>query len=53
MTSEDTKQRPTAAESLVKATVIVLDHVGIRAQMDRASMETEKRLGAHTITFFG
>ena len=53
MAREDTKQRPTAAESLVKATVIVLDHVGIRAQMDRASMETAERLGAHTITFLG
>ncbi|MGY8745906.1 MAG: hypothetical protein ACKVG2_05065 [Candidatus Poseidoniales archaeon] len=53
MASEGTKQRPTAAESLVKATVIVLDHVDIRAQMDRASMETAKRLGAHTITFLG
>ena len=53
MASESTKQRPTAAESLVKATVAVLDNVHVQAHMDRASMETAKRLGAHTITFLG
>ena len=53
MASEITKERPTAAESLVKATVAVLDYVLVQAHMDRASMETAKRLGAHTITFLG
>ena len=53
MASETTKKRPTAAESLVKATVTVLDHVVVQAHMDRASMETAKRLGAHTNTFLG
>ena len=45
MASESTKRRPTAAESLVKATVAVLDNVHVQAHMDRASMETAKRLG--------
>ncbi len=53
MASESIPQRPTAAESLVKATVTVLDNVEVRAHFDRASMETAKRLGAHTITFLG
>ena len=43
MASESTKQRPTAAESLVKATVAVLDNVLVQAHMDRASMETAER----------
>ncbi len=51
MASENTKLRPTAAESLVKATVIVLDHVEVRAHMIHASLETAKRLGAHTISY--
>jgi len=51
MASKSTKPRPTSAESLVKATVIVLDHVKIRAHMLHASMETAKQLGAHTITY--
>ena len=53
MASKREETRPTAAESLVKATVAVLDNVLVQAHMDRASMETAKRLGAHTITFLG
>lgn len=51
MASEITKERPTAAESLVKAFVTVLDKVEVRAHFDRASMETAKRLGAGSITY--
>ena len=53
MASKVEETRPTAAESLVKAFVTVLDNVEVRAHFDRASMETAKRLGAHTITFLG
>ena len=51
MAKETTKKRPTAAESLVKATVTVLDNVNVQAQFMRASMETAKRLGAHKLTY--
>ena len=51
MASEGKETRPTAAESLVKATVTVLDKVGVRAQFDRASIETTRRLGGSPITF--
>ena len=48
---ETTNKRPTAAESLVKATVTVLDNVNVQAQFMRASMEAAKRLGAHKLTY--
>ena len=51
MAKETTNKRPTAAESLVKATVTVLDNVNVQAQFMRASMETAKRLGAHKLTY--
>ena len=51
MAKETTDKRPSAAESLVKATVTVLDNVDVRAHFMRASMETAKRLGAHQITY--
>ena len=51
MAKETTDERPSAAESLVKATVTVLDNVNVQAQFMRASMETAKRLGAHKLTY--
>ena len=51
MASEITTERPTAAESLVKAFVTVLDNVEVQAQFDRASLETAKRLGVHSVTY--
>ncbi len=51
MAKETTTKRPTAAESLVKATVTVLDNVNVQAQFMRASMEAAKRLGAHKLTY--
>lgn len=51
MAKETINKRPTAAESLVKATVTVLDNVNVQAQFMRASMETAKRLGAHKLTY--
>lgn len=51
MAKEVTNKRPTAAESLVKATVTVLDNVNVQAQFMRASMEAAKRLGAHKLTY--
>ena len=51
MTSESTNKPKSAAESLVKAIVTVLDNVEIQAHLDRASMETAKRLGASKITY--
>ncbi len=51
MTSESTNKPKSAAESLVKAIVTVLDNVEIQAHFDRASMETAKRLGASKITY--
>tara|TARA_B100000405_G_C16702083_1_gene416548 strand:+ start:750 stop:953 length:204 start_codon:yes stop_codon:yes gene_type:complete len=51
MAKESVDERPSAAESLVKATVTVLDNVNVQAQFMRASMESAKRLGAHNITY--
>ena len=51
MASEITTERPTAAESLVKAFVTVLDNVNVQAHFDKASIETAARLGAHSITY--
>mgnify|MGYP003684026823 CR=1 FL=1 len=51
MASKSKETRPTAAESLVKATVTVLDKVEVQAQFDRASIETSRRLGGSTITY--
>ena len=51
MAKETTDKRPSAAESLVKATVTVLDNVNIQAQFMRASMESAKQLGAHKLTY--
>lgn len=51
MASEITTERPTSAESLVKAFVTVLDNVNVQAHFDKASIETAKRLGAHSITY--
>ena len=51
MAKESVDERPSAAESLVKATVTVLDNVNVQAQFMRASMGTAKRLGAHNITY--
>ncbi|MGB1549625.1 MAG: hypothetical protein ACPHA0_04670 [Candidatus Poseidoniaceae archaeon] len=51
MAKETTDKRPSAAESLVKATVTVLDNVNVQAQFMRASMEAAKRLGAHKLTY--
>lgn len=51
MASEVGNGRPSAAESLVKATVIVLDSVNVQAHFMRASIESAKRLGAHKITY--
>ena len=51
MASQSVDKSPSAAESLVKATVTVLDNVDVRAHFMRASMETAKRLGAHQITY--
>ena len=51
MAKESTDKRPSAAESLVKATVTVLDNVNVQAQFMRASMEAAKRLGAHKLTY--
>ena len=51
MASKGEERRPTAAESLVKAFVTVLDNLEVRAHFDRASMETAKRLGADSITY--
>ena len=51
MASEPVDETSSAAESLVKATVIVLDNVNVRAHFMRASMEAEKRLGAHKMTY--
>ena len=51
MASQSVDKSPSAAESLVKATVTVLDNVDVRAHFMRASMESAKRLGAHQITY--
>jgi hypothetical protein len=51
MAKESTDKRPSAAESLVKATVTVLDNVNVQAQFMIASMEAAKRLGAHKLTY--
>jgi len=51
MASESINKPTSAAESLVKATVTVLDNVDVRAHFLRASMETERRLGAHKMTY--
>ena len=51
MAKETTNKRPTAAESLVKATVTVLDNVNVQAQFMRAALEPAKRLGAHKLTY--
>jgi len=51
MAKETTDKRPSAAESLVKATVTVLDNVNVQAQFMRASMESAKQLGAHKLTY--
>ena len=51
MTSESANKPKSAAESLVKAIVTVLDNVEIQEHFDRASMETAKRLGASKITY--
>ncbi len=51
MASEGNHNTASAAESLVKATVTVLDHVDIRAHLMRATIEAEKRLGAHKMTY--
>ena len=53
MASETANKRPSAAENLVKATITVLDNLEIQAHMDRASFETAKALGAHSITLRG
>ncbi len=49
MAREITDQTKNAAESLVKATVIVLDRVNIHAYLDRASRETARMLGGNNI----
>jgi hypothetical protein len=49
MAREVTDQTTNAAESLVKATVIVLDRVNVQAYLDRASRETSKMLGGNSI----
>ncbi len=49
MAREITDQTKNAAESLVKATVIVLDRVNIHAYLDRASRETARMLGGNSI----
>lgn len=51
MAKETTNKRPSAAESLVKATVTVLDNVNVQAYFMRASMESAKQLGAHKLTY--
>ena len=51
MASESVYETSSAAESLVKATVTVLDNVNVRAHFMRASMEAEKRMGAHKMTY--
>ena len=51
MAKESTDKRPSAAESLVKATVTVLDNVNVQAYFMRASMESAKQLGAHKLTY--
>ncbi len=49
MAREITDQTKNAAESLVKATVIVLDRVNVQAYLDRASRETSVMLGGNGI----
>ena len=51
MASESVNKRPSAAESLVKATVTVLDNVNVQAHFMRASIESAKQLGAHQLTY--
>ena len=51
MADESVYETSSAAESLVKATVTVLDNVNVRAHFMRASMEAEKRMGAHKMTY--
>ena len=51
MASQSVDKSTSAAESLVKATVTVLDNVDVRAHFMRASMEAEKRMGAHKMTY--
>ena len=51
MAKESVDERPSAAESLVKATVTVLDRVNVQAHFMRASIESAERLGAHKLTY--
>ena len=51
MASEGDKKRPSASESLVKATVAVLDNAEYQAHFNRASKETSRLLGAFNIGY--
>ncbi len=51
MAGEVDQRSQSAAESLVKATIAVLDNVNIQAHLDRASKETAQRLGASRIKY--
>ena len=51
MASEGDKKRPSASESLVKATVAVLDNAEYQAHFNRASKETSMLLGAFNIGY--
>ena len=51
MASQSVDKTSSAAESLVKAFVTVLDNVNVQAHFLRASMETAKQLGAHEYVY--
>ena len=51
MASQSIDKTSSAAESLVKAFVTVLDNVNVQAHFLRASMETAKQLGAHEYVY--
>ncbi|MGY8754440.1 MAG: hypothetical protein ACKVIR_01985 [Candidatus Poseidoniales archaeon] len=51
MAQNHKNQRPTAGESLVNATVMVLDQVIIQKHLNRASIETSMRLGGRNMVY--